>query len=314
MRLKNVPEDIIDIVGKCASEEEGDRPQSASVLQKRLSQFVQASPKQDYTLDQSQRGQANLVGEEFDISIPGWWYARKANRPESDWRMVCETPALVTTFGNEEYRFAVKSSCTIREFGKLNDLSQIKRIKSLDISRCKALTDNVLRHLAGFIQIESLSLKECELVTDNGLRHLSVLHNFNSLNLSGCAEITDIGLDYIGSLVKIRILDLMGCDHIGDSGLASLANYQDLRSLALSGELITDLGLKYLAVHKSLKSLMLCGCEGVTDTGLLHLSDLKNLSSFDQSCCKRITVAGISRFMRQHPRCKLDGLYSVWED
>jgi len=166
----------------------------------------------------------------------------------------------------------------------VSGLSGLRQLTSLNLDRCKSLTDvSVLSELS---QLTFLGLGWCESLTDvSGLSELSQL---TYLFLSGCKSLTNVS--GLSGPSKLTSLDLSGCESLTDvSGLSELSQ---LTSLDLSGcESLTDVsGLSELS---QLTSLDLSDCTSLTDVSVL--SELNQLTSLDLSGCGSLTdVSGLS--------------------
>ncbi len=150
---------------------------------------------------------------------------------------------------------------------------------------------------AHYSKITSINLTECRAITDNGLRVLPL--NLESLQLRGCSQITDEGLRVLPS--SLVSLDLGLCRKITDQGLKELSKLTNLESLDLSCcDEITDTGVTLLTSHIKIVSLTLSHCNKITDQGLKELSKLADLESLDLRWCKGISGEGVLQFAHHH--------------
>ena len=58
--------------------------------------------------------------------------------------------------------------------------------------KCNTKIDNDLKHVSKFKKLQQLDLSRCKQITDNGLKHLQ-LTSLRQLNLGDCHKITNIG-------------------------------------------------------------------------------------------------------------------------
>ena len=66
-------------------------------------------------------------------------------------------------------------------------------LRTLDLSRCEAITDGGLAHLARLAALQTLNLGDCKAITDGGPAHLAGLAALQTLTLTRCDAITDTG-------------------------------------------------------------------------------------------------------------------------
>ncbi|MBN9122322.1 MAG: protein kinase [Planctomycetes bacterium] len=175
----------------------------------------------------------------WTIDIPGTWYAREASHAdvgwrEIAWREVAHTPAEVTTRPGEVYRFSASDRVRDEDLAKLEYLRGIPGFKSLDLSRCKPLTDTGVECLWGFAALQSLDLSN-SLVTDAGLGYLKELAALRSLALANCKRISNYGLSHLTEFPHLRFLDLHGCRRLTDAGVGQLKRLRTLRYLDVRG-------------------------------------------------------------------------------
>ncbi len=206
-----------------------------------------------------------------------------------------------------------------RDLKTILDKASGTRITSINLSKCKKITDAGLAHLVTLTRLSSLNLRGCYNITDAGLAHLSKLTLLSSLNLWGClSHITDAGLAHLSKLTLLSSLNLKWCFNITDAGLAHLSSLTSLTSLNLGGTFlnITDAGLAHLSKLTLLSSLNLSHCKNITDGGLAHLSKLTSLTSLNPSYCSAITDAGLAHLSSLTSLTSLDlnGCSNITDD
>jgi serine/threonine protein kinase len=175
----------------------------------------------------------------WTIEIPGTWYSREASHAdvgwrEIAWREVAHTPAEVTTRPGEVYRLSVSDRVRDEDLTALEYLRGVSGFKSLDLSRCKLLTDAGVECLWGFAALQSLDLSN-SLVTDAGLGYLKELASLRSLALSNCKRVSNFGLSHLTEFAHLRFLDLHGCRRLTDAGVGQLKRLKTLRYLDVRG-------------------------------------------------------------------------------
>ena len=150
-------------------------------------------------------------------------------------------------------RITLSSMDQITDKGFLSILGSLQRrnmLCSVDLSKCRRITDRSVAALASSAgsSLLSLSLEGCENVTDGSLTFLALL----------CSRLVD--------------LDLTNCRRISDSGVAALTRKKKLEMLSLEGcEGITDetlTRLEEMADEGNLVSLNLKKCQGLTRAGV----------------------------------------------
>ena len=180
------------------------------------------------------------------------------------------------------------------------NLKNLEYLSSLDLSYTQ-ITNKGLEHLKTFksrTSLKSLNLTRCRQITDEGLKSVGSLENLASLNLQKCGKIIGSGLQYLKGLKSFTFLNL-GDTSFGEKGkgFEELKDLIHLITLNLSRTDITDDGLAFLNL-KNLISLNL-SYTSITSTGLTHLKNLKNsLTYLDLRECKNITEEDVSNLKR----------------
>ena len=100
-----------------------------------------------------------------------------------------------------------------------NLLAKHTRLRVLNLTRCKQITDAGLVHLKGLTTLAWLSLWGCDQITDAGLVHLKGLTTLKSLNLWDCDQITDAGLVHLKGLTTLEWLSLSRCKQTAEGGM-----------------------------------------------------------------------------------------------
>jgi hypothetical protein len=201
-------------------------------------------------------------------------------------------------------------------------------LETLDLSGCRKLKDESLKHLPSMHGLRILRLANTN-VTCAGLEKLwSRFGSLETLNLRN-SRLNDAGMDAVGSLPNLQELDISLCKAISDKCLSALFRLSKLKSLQLvCNSQLTDDGLKglntltvlefvdlgcvytvgvatvsALAQIKTLKHLSLSRCRSVTDTGAKQLSACTQLTHLDLAesrCITDATLAELGRLQNLH--------------
>jgi hypothetical protein len=184
---------------------------------------------------------------EFDLQVPGAWYARGRDNSSSVWKRVAMTPGKLRMQAGLAYRFEASGIATDDHLSDLNRLPTPLLLMDCILRKCSQVTDAGLTHMKHLTAMQTLVLTGWSSVTDAGLAHLRGLTALQWLNLYRCERVTDAGLAHLKDLTALQTLDLGFCVQVTDAGLAHLRGLTALQTLKLSG------------------------CEGVTDDGLADL-------------------------------------------
>lgn len=131
---------------------------------------------------------------------------------------------------------------TINNDGQLSflewgELSSLKRLTFLDISRCNQLTDDdfkvILQACKG---IKELVMVECKTLTDRAFYDIArVLTDLKVLNISRCSLYDAALIELAIRLRSLAVLDVTRCDHLTPKGLAEAARHATaLRTFIIS--------------------------------------------------------------------------------
>jgi serine/threonine protein kinase len=234
--------------------------------------------------------------QQFELQIPGVWFARRLDNSSTEWMKIASSPGKLVMQAGLAYRFEMSESTMDHHLACLNRLPTNLRLMEFSLRGCKRVTDAGLAHLKGLTALQELNLGGCKKVTDAGLAHLKGLTALQELNLGGCVRVTDAGLAHLKSLTALQQLDLNGCVRVTDAGLTHLKSLTALQQLDLSGCVrVTDDGLAHLKSLMALQELRLSGCVQVTDDGLAHLSNLTALQWLDLVGCEGVTDYGLAQ-------------------
>lgn len=170
-----------------------------------------------------------------------------------------------------------------------------KKIKVLSLSYCKALTDDVMHHIANNANetLECLSLTRCTTITDIGFQHWTyrTFPRLTNLSLKDCTFLTDKAIISVANAAShLETLDLSFCCALLDTAVEVLClGCQNLKSLDLSfcGSAVSDSSLVAISLHlRNLKTLLVKGCIRVTRAGVdALLSGFSPLTHINISQC-----------------------------
>jgi F-box and leucine-rich repeat protein 2/20 len=124
-----------------------------------------------------------------------------------------------------------------------------RKLKHLDLSRCKRLTDIGIKSLAENVpDLEGLQLSNCVNITDAGLSDLiASVPKLTHLDLEDLAELTNVTLQNLGRAPcknTLRHLSISYCENLGDTGMLPVVkNCTELTNLELDNTRISDLVL-----------------------------------------------------------------------
>ncbi len=215
----------------------------------------------------------------------------------------------------------------------------------------KSVTDDGLAALRGAHSIEQLRLTYCENVTDRGLEYawhlpLQILDlkgtsvtdnackgisshfpNLTDLTVQETA-ITDQGINNLIPLKKLSLLNLKmtgirkPCVYLSKlTGLHSLLvdgckvdlndlHNPELISISASTAKVSDETISALLRHRKLNVISLNETT-INDNQLQRLASLKSLRYLSIQNCWNVTAAGIKRFRRTNPNCKVQNIEAV---
>lgn len=167
-----------------------------------------------------------------------------------------------------------------------------RKLKHLDLSRCRAITDHGLRTLVNNVpELEGLQLSKCHSVFDATLTELlPTMPMLTHLDLEELQDLTNAVLLTLSSspcAKRLQHLSISYCEQLGDSGmLPVLKTCTNLRSLEMDNTRISDLVLTEAAAlvrHRVPRTLRQDKAVFQPDTGL-------RLVAYD---CQNVTWTGV---------------------
>lgn len=172
------------------------------------------------------------------------------------------------------------------------------KLKHLNLSYCKHITDRSMVHLAAHAssRLESLALTRCTSISDAGFQSWAPFRfpNLTHLCLADCTYLSDNAIvALVNSAKQLTHLDLSFCCALSDTATEVVALglplLQELR-LAFCGSAVSDASLGCIALHlNELRGLSVRGCVRVTGVGIENvLEGCGRLEWLDVSQCKNL--------------------------
>lgn len=172
------------------------------------------------------------------------------------------------------------------------------KLKRLNLSYCKHITDRSMAHLAAHAsnRLESISLTRCTSITDAGFQAWTPYRfkNLTRLCLADCTYLSDNAIIALANSAKsLTHLDLSFCCALSDTATEVVAlglpQLQELR-MAFCGSAVSDNSLACIALHlNELRRLSVRGCVRVTAMGMESILDgCGQLVWCDISQCRNI--------------------------
>ncbi|ROV94998.1 hypothetical protein VMCG_08316 [Cytospora schulzeri] len=172
------------------------------------------------------------------------------------------------------------------------------KLKHLNLSYCKHITDRSMAHLAAHAssRLESLALTRCTSITDAGFQSWAPFRfpNLTRLCLADCTYLSDNAIvALVNSAKQLTHLDLSFCCALSDTATEVVALglplLQELR-LAFCGSAVSDASLGCIALHlNELRGLSVRGCVRVTGVGIENvLEGCGRIEWVDVSQCKNL--------------------------
>ncbi|KAI8961249.1 RNI-like protein [Daldinia sp. FL1419] len=172
------------------------------------------------------------------------------------------------------------------------------KLKRLDLSYCKHITDRSMAHMAAHAsnRLESLTLTRCTSITDGGFQSWAPFRfsNLSRLCLADCTYLSDNAIVALVHAAKaLTHLDLSFCCALSDTATEVVAlGLPGLRELkmAFCGSAVSDNSLACVALHlNDLERLSVRGCVRVTSSGIESVLDgCANLEWADVSQCRNL--------------------------
>lgn len=201
------------------------------------------------------------------------------------------------------------------------------KLKRLNLSYCKHITDRSMAHMAAHAsnRIQSLSLTRCTSITDAGFQSWTPFRftNLTHLCLADCTYLSDNAIvALVNSAKSLTHLDLSFCCALSDTATEVVAlglpMLQELK-MAFCGSAVSDNSLACIALHlNDLQRLSVRGCVRVTAVGAESVLDgCTRLTWLDVSQCRNleswVNAGGVSRWGYDDRACRGQEAQSIAE-
>ncbi|KAI0474162.1 cyclic nucleotide-binding domain-containing protein [Xylariaceae sp. FL0804] len=184
------------------------------------------------------------------------------------------------------------------------------KLKRLNLSYCKHITDRSMAHMAAHAsnRLQSLSLTRCTSISDAGFQAWTPFRftKLSHLCLADCTYLSDNAIVALVSSAKtLTHLDLSFCCALSDTATEVVAlGLPQLRELkmAFCGSAVSDNSLACIALHlNDLERLSVRGCVRVTAAGMESVLDgCGRLAWVDISQCRNleswVQAGGVARW------------------
>lgn len=196
------------------------------------------------------------------------------------------------------------------------------KLKRLNLSYCKHITDRSMAHMAAHAsnRLQSLSLTRCTSITDAGFQSWAPFRfvNLSHLCLADCTYLSDNAIVALVNAAKsLTHLDLSFCCALSDTATEVVAlglpHLQELK-MAFCGSAVSDNSLACVAQHlNDLQRLSVRGCVRVTAAGIESILDgCGRLAWADISQCRNLEgwvgVGGVARWGYDEKEARVKGL------
>ncbi|KAI0444405.1 hypothetical protein F4803DRAFT_560932 [Xylaria telfairii] len=196
------------------------------------------------------------------------------------------------------------------------------KLKRLNLSYCKHITDRSMAHMAAHAshRLQSLSLTRCTSITDAGFQSWAPFRfvNLSHLCLADCTYLSDNAIVALVNAAKaLTHLDLSFCCALSDTATEVVAlGLPHLRELkmAFCGSAVSDNSLACIALHlNDLERLSVRGCVRVTSSGVESvLEGCGQLAWTDISQCRNleswVNGGGVTRWGYDERSPRIAGL------
>ncbi|KAI0474878.1 RNI-like protein [Xylaria cf. heliscus] len=196
------------------------------------------------------------------------------------------------------------------------------KLKRLNLSYCKHITDRSMAHMAAHAshRLQSLSLTRCTSITDAGFQSWAPFRfiNLSHLCLADCTYLSDNAIVALVNAAKaLTHLDLSFCCALSDTATEVVAlGLPHLRELkmAFCGSAVSDNSLACIALHlNDLERLSVRGCVRVTSAGVESvLEGCGQLAWMDISQCRNlegwVNGGGVTRWGYDERNPRIAGL------
>lgn len=162
----------------------------------------------------------------------------------------------------------------------------------LDLSNCKDITDEGLKHIWQLPNLKTLIIDKNENITSAGFYGIDSKDKcpLKTLIIKDCPGISDHILMFSAKMKNLRRLELFNLENLQDTWIGSIAQMEKLRVLNLSGSCHAISEEKLLNIFElELTNLNVCRSPNFSDKCLEKLSS-KPLKVLDISGCDSVTL------------------------
>ncbi|KAK3335137.1 hypothetical protein B0T19DRAFT_996 [Cercophora scortea] len=240
------------------------------------------------------------VGDNLLARVVGWVVPEPQPPRENNKNVVISSSAARSRRGSQNQQRSEKQNGTHAAPAPPPPGTVIgcPKLRRLNLSYCKHITDRSMAHLAAHAssRLQSLTLTRCTSITDAGFQSWAP-YRFNKLThlcLADCTYLSDNSIIALVNAAKnLTHLDLSFCCALSDTATEVVALglplLQELR-LAFCGSAVSDASLGCIALHlNELRGLSVRGCVRVTGNGIENvLEGCGRLEWVDVSQCKNL--------------------------
>ncbi|KAI1374247.1 RNI-like protein [Hypoxylon crocopeplum] len=217
------------------------------------------------------------VGDNLLARVVGWVVPEHA--PPNPKQVVISNSAAAQARLRSQQQKPQQQAVVLPPPGTVIGCSKLKR---LNLSYCKHITDRSMAHMAAHAsnRLQSLSLTRCTSITDAGFQSWAP-YRFTALShlcLADCTYLSDAAIVALVHAAKsLTHLDLSFCCALSDTATEVVAlglpQLQELK-MAFCGSAVSDNSLACIALHlNDLRRISVRGCVRVTANGIESVLD-----------------------------------------
>jgi len=179
-------------------------------------------------------------------------------------------------------------------------------LRSLDVSGCSAVTENLLLKLASKTcncRIASITANGCIKMANTGLAALcnsDKASAITELNFNGCSMLTDLGLNHVCRLTNLEILSIRGCDQVTEPTIINISSScRKLREVEISNlDLVGSAAV--MSLVRNCQGLTSLACEGCNIVEKEFLSCVSHQLPFAQAAIGKCRLELQPRPVREY--------------
>eukprot|EP00004_Rigifila_ramosa_P016612 TRINITY_DN3953_c0_g1_i1.p1 TRINITY_DN3953_c0_g1~~TRINITY_DN3953_c0_g1_i1.p1 ORF type:complete len:952 (-),score=215.63 TRINITY_DN3953_c0_g1_i1:30-2537(-) len=243
---------------------------------------------------------ANVVADPLNLSVLLQNKDILRDFPENLATMLLSSLAAKNALTGEVTRLFSECGVTAIKFVKsksvtddvINALADFPFIQHLTIDQCFLVTDESLNNFLGkHKNMITLDISRCKKITNSGIENIFFsAHTLTTFRLAG----TRIHFHpHFSRLVNLIELDAEGT-RFGDGSCTDLLKMPNLETLSIGSTDITDTGFMKISQVVSLRRLAACMNVRLTNAGISSVRDLVNLTSLNLSINANLSDEGIA--------------------